>query len=128
MALFRDTHSIDRMPSVSKGENGPGRIHFTDRVWAISEGKRPQNTGWLVFMGWVILRANEWENYSSCFAKGVEIFWNWATAQFLTFYDQSLNSEHMKSFKVHWKSNLPQLLPSRFSPIYVISSRAMSFD
>ena len=29
------------------------------RVWAISEGKRPQNMGWLVFMGWVISWANE---------------------------------------------------------------------
>ena len=34
-------------------------IHFTDRVWAISEGKRPQTMGWLVFMGWVISWANE---------------------------------------------------------------------
>ena len=70
MALFRDTHSIDRMPPVSKGENGPGRIHFTDRVWAISEGKRPQNMGWLVFMGWVISRANEWRIIPVILEKG----------------------------------------------------------
>ena len=24
------------------------------RVWAISEGKRPRNVAWLVFIGWVI--------------------------------------------------------------------------
>ena len=47
--------------------------------------------GWLVFMGWVISWANEYENYSSYFGKGVEIFWNWASAHFLTFYDQPLN-------------------------------------
>ena len=28
MDLFKDTHSIDRMQSVSKGENGPGRNTF----------------------------------------------------------------------------------------------------
>ena len=28
--------------------------HSTDRVWAISEGEKPQNMGWLVFMAWVI--------------------------------------------------------------------------
>ena len=31
-----------------------GETHSTDRVWAISEGERPQNMEWLVFMDWVI--------------------------------------------------------------------------
>ena len=55
-------------------------------VWAILEGKRLQNMAWLVFMGWVISSANEWENFSNYFGKEVGISGNWATAHFLTFY------------------------------------------
>ena len=32
---------------------------------AISEGKTCQNMAWLIFMDWVISKANEWENYSN---------------------------------------------------------------
>ena len=40
---------------------------------------------WLVFMGWVISQANEWEGHSNYFGEGVEISRNWATAHFLVF-------------------------------------------
>ena len=56
------------------------------RVWPISEGERPQNMEWLVFMGWVISQATEWEGYSNYFGEGVEISRNWATALFWPFY------------------------------------------
>ena len=32
-----------------------------------------QNVSWLVFMGWVISEANEWEDYCNCFGEEVEI-------------------------------------------------------
>ena len=38
--------------------------------------------GYIVFMGWVISKANEWEDYSNYFGEGVEISRNWATAHF----------------------------------------------
>ena len=53
--------------------------HSTDRVSAISEGNGPRNTGWLVFMGWVISKANKWEDYSNYFGEGVEISRSWPT-------------------------------------------------
>ena len=34
-------------------------------MWAISEGKTCQNMAWLIFMGWAISKANEWENYTN---------------------------------------------------------------
>ena len=40
--------------------------------------------GLLVFMGWVISQANEWEDYSNYFGKGAEIPRNWGTTHFLT--------------------------------------------
>ena len=40
---------------------------------------------WLVFMGWVISQANEWEDYSSYLGKGAEISRNWAPPTFLVF-------------------------------------------
>ena len=40
---------------------------------------------WLAFKGWVILLANEWEDYSNYFGEGAEISRNWATAHFLVF-------------------------------------------
>ena len=39
---------------------------------------------WLVFMGWAISQANEWEDYSNYFGEGVEISRNWATAHFFS--------------------------------------------
>ena len=47
--------------------------------------QQPQNVVWLVFRGWVISQANEWEDYSSYFGKRVEISRNWATTHFLVF-------------------------------------------
>ena len=38
--------------------------------------------GWLVFPGWVISQANEWEDYSNYFGEGVGISRNWAIAHF----------------------------------------------
>ena len=40
----------------------------------------------LVFIGWVISYANEWEDYSSYFGEVVEISRSWATAHFLVFW------------------------------------------
>ena len=40
---------------------------------------------WLVFIGWVISYANEWEDYSNYFGEGAEISWIWATSQSLIF-------------------------------------------
>ena len=40
---------------------------------------------WLVFMDWAISWTNEWEDYSSYFGEGAEIFRNWATAHFFFF-------------------------------------------
>ena len=79
--------------------------------------------GWLVFMGWVISQANEWEEYSNYFGEGAEIFRNWTTTRFLAFYGRHQNchgscgcviqlmyyNEHIMRLKVYWKSNL---LPS----------------
>ena len=42
------------MWSLSKGENSLGRYTLHRQSMAISEGERPQNMVWLVFMGWVI--------------------------------------------------------------------------
>ena len=44
-----------------------------------------QNVAWLVFMGWVISYAIEWEDYSNYFGKGMGISRNWAIAQSLVF-------------------------------------------
>ena len=41
---------------------------------------------WLVFMGWIISQANEWEDYSNYFREWVKISGNCATTCFLTFY------------------------------------------
>ena len=46
---------------------------------------------WLVFMGWVISQANEWEDYSNYFKEGVGTSRNWATACFLAFYGPPWN-------------------------------------
>ena len=48
---------------------------------------------WLVFMGWVISQANEWEDYSNYLGEGVGISRNWATTHFLIFDGQSLNCQ-----------------------------------
>ena len=44
------------MQSVSKDKRAWRGTHSTDRVWAISKCESPQNTGRLVFVGWVISR------------------------------------------------------------------------
>ena len=81
--------------------------------------------GQLVFMGWVISQANEWEDYSNYFGDGAEISRNWATVHFLISDGQPRNchgsggcatqltlmhyNERIRRLKVHWK---PNLLPS----------------
>ena len=61
--------------------------HSTDRLWAISDDEGPPNMGWLLFMGWVISQANEWEDYSNYFGEGAEISRNWATIHFFFIFD-----------------------------------------
>ena len=51
--------------------------HFRAQVWL-------QNVAQLVFIGWVISYANEWENYSNYFGEGV-ISRIWATDHSLAF-------------------------------------------
>ena len=46
---------------------------------------QPWNVVWLVFIGWIISYANEWEDYSNYFWEGVEISRIWATAHSLVF-------------------------------------------
>ena len=53
--------------------------HRGGRVW-------PQNVAWLVFIGWVISYANEWEGYSDCILEGVEISGIWSTAHSVVFW------------------------------------------
>ena len=56
------------------------------RVWAITEGEcGPQNVMWLVFIGWVISHAIEWEDYSNYFWEEVESSRIWSTAHSLVF-------------------------------------------
>ena len=43
----------------------------------------PQNMVKLIFMGWVISQANQWEDYSNYFGVKAKISENWATAFFL---------------------------------------------
>ena len=38
--------------------------------------------GWLVFMGWIMSQANEWEDYSNYLGKWAGISRNWATTCF----------------------------------------------
>ena len=45
---------------------------------------------WLVFLGWVISQAKEWEDYSNYFGEGVEMYRNWATAHFFWPFDGAL--------------------------------------
>ena len=53
----------------SKDQSSPERNKLY-RVQTISEGKKPPNMAWLVFMGWVISYANKWEDYSNYLGKG----------------------------------------------------------
>ena len=99
-----------------------GEAHSTDRVWAISEGESLQNMGWLVFMGWIISQANEWEDYSNYFGEGVEVSRNWATSHSLVFrvgprtvmapvgvsFSMLMYyNECIMKLTIYWKSNLP---------------------
>ena len=45
---------IQEREEVSESRFIQGDTRSIDRVWAISEGERTLNMGWLVFMGWVI--------------------------------------------------------------------------
>lgn len=42
-----------------------GEKHSSDRVWAMAEDECGHEMSWLVFVGWVISYANEWEGYSN---------------------------------------------------------------
>ena len=44
-----------------------------------------RNVRWLVFMGWVISYANDWEDFSNYFGEGVEISRNWVATHSLVF-------------------------------------------
>ena len=57
--------------SHSKVKSGLFReIYIPKTVWAVSEDERlHQNIGWLVFMGWVISQAKEWEAYYNYLGK-----------------------------------------------------------
>ena len=55
LGLFRGIHIPQAESGPSQNVRGP---------WAV---------GWLVFMGWVISYANEWEEYSNCLGEGVGI-------------------------------------------------------
>ena len=63
MDLFRDTHSIVRM-------------------WTLSEGERAQGMGLLIVMVWVISYDNKWDEYSCYSREGTGIFKNWTAAHF----------------------------------------------
>ena len=56
--IYLERYTFHRQNAVClKRQEWPGaqgETHSTDRVWAISEDERPQNMGWLVFMGWVM--------------------------------------------------------------------------
>ena len=52
--------------------------HHRGRMWL-------QNVARLVFIGWIISYANEWEGYSNYFSEGVEISRIWSTAHSLVF-------------------------------------------
>ena len=58
--------------------------HSTDKSVGHHRGwMQPWNVAWLVFISWVILYANEWEDYSNYFWEGVGISRIWATAHSL---------------------------------------------
>ena len=60
-------------------KNTPQSVgHWRRQEW-------PWNIAWLVFMGWVIWKVNDWEDYSNYFGEGVEISRNWATTHFSVF-------------------------------------------
>ena len=48
----------------------------------LRKGELAWHVGLLVFMVWIMLWANKWEDYSNDFGEGVGISRNWATAQF----------------------------------------------
>ena len=60
-------------------KNTPQSVgHWRRQEW-------PWNIAWLGFMGWVIWKINDWEDYSNYFGEGVEISRNWATTHFSVF-------------------------------------------
>ena len=71
-AALGDSHSIDRVPSVSKSESGT------------------EVCGWLVFRGWVLSLAREWEEYSNYLGEGAGISRSWASPAFGPFMASNL--------------------------------------
>ena len=97
---------------------------------------------WLVFMGWVISWANEWEDYSSSLGEGTEIPRNWATAHFWPFMVDLRTvmvlvrvpfsmlvyyNEHVMRLKVYWKSNLPPSWVWLVVTVFVVSYGCVIF-
>ena len=71
-AALGDSHSIDRVPSVSKSESGT------------------EVCRWLVFRGWVLSLAREWEEYSNYLGEGAGISRSWASPAFGPFMASNL--------------------------------------
>lgn len=84
--------------------------------------EQPRNMGLLVFMCWAISQGNEWEDDSNYFGKEAEISRTCATTHFwhfmvilrtslvpvcVSFSMLMYYNEHVRRFKVCWKSNLP---------------------
>ena len=83
----------------------------------------PHNVVWLVFMGWEIFQADEWEDYSNYIGERAEISRNQVTSNCLIFDTQAQNchgtvecvtqlmlmyyNKCIMKLKVHWKSNTP---------------------
>ena len=61
------------------------RIHRHSVCGPLQKMSAVQNVAWLVFIGWVISRANDHENYSNYFWEGAAISRIWTTAHSLVF-------------------------------------------
>ena len=62
-----------------------GSFFTTSATWEAWRGEGPWNTGWLVFMAWVVSSADKWEEHSNQLGGGVGIFQNGATTHFWAF-------------------------------------------
>ena len=87
-------------PLMTHGRNNSVRDKVIGKKWVYSERStlqrqsgghcrgwmQPQNVAWLVFIGWVISYASEWEDYSNYSWEGVEISRIWAAAHSLVIW------------------------------------------
>ena len=75
--------------------------------------RRPWNLACLVFIGWVISYANEWEDYSNYFGEGAETSRIWATAHSLSFNSALRLSWHLQCHFTCWlRMKVQPCLPS----------------